>query len=56
MHFEIPFEDQKRATKFYQDVFKWRTQEVPDMSYVMAYSVDTDDKFMPKNREQSMAA
>lgn len=48
VHFEIPFEDQKRATKFYQDVFKWRTEDVPDMNYVMAYSVATDEKHMPK--------
>ncbi len=47
-HFEIPADDMARAKKFYSSVFGWKTSEVPNMEYVMASTVETDEKMMPK--------
>ncbi len=32
-HFEIPYDDQERAQKFYQDVFGWQINKFADMDY-----------------------
>src|SRR5262245_22873515 len=48
VHFEIPFENKQRAMKFYTDTFGWRLMDMPQMNYVMANTVDVDDKQMPK--------
>src|SRR5207244_3947573 len=48
VHFEIPFDDKVRAMKFYADTFGWQLMEMPQMSYVMARTVDVDKKQMPK--------
>lgn len=34
VHFEIPFDEKERATAFYQQVFGWRLDEMPDFDYV----------------------
>jgi hypothetical protein len=36
VHFEIPFEDQERASSFYSDVFGWQINALPQMRYVLA--------------------
>jgi predicted enzyme related to lactoylglutathione lyase len=36
VHFEIPFDDKKRAMKFYGDAFGWKLTDMAEMSYVMA--------------------
>lgn len=48
VHFEIPFDNKQRAMKFYTDSFGWKLQEFPEMNYVMATSVEVDEKFMPR--------
>jgi predicted enzyme related to lactoylglutathione lyase len=48
VHFEIPFDDKKRAMKFYADVFGWRLTDMAEMSYVMAETVDVDGERRPK--------
>jgi predicted enzyme related to lactoylglutathione lyase len=48
VHFEIPFDDKERAMKFYAETFGWRLTDMPQMSYVMAQSVDVDERQMPK--------
>jgi uncharacterized protein len=48
VHFEIPFDDEERAKKFYSDIFGWEIQEMPEMNYVIARSGPTDEKYMPK--------
>jgi predicted enzyme related to lactoylglutathione lyase len=48
VHFEIPFDDKKRAMKFYADAFGWKLSDIPEMSYVMAETVATDSSQMPK--------
>jgi predicted enzyme related to lactoylglutathione lyase len=48
VHFEIPFDDKARATRFYAEVFGWKLTDVPDMSYVMAETVPIDEQHKPK--------
>ena len=48
VHFEIPFDDKARATKFYTQVFGWKLTDMPDMSYVVAESVAVNEQRMPK--------
>lgn len=48
VHFEIPFDNKQRAMKFYTDSFGWQMQDMPDMQYVIAGTVEVDDKHMPK--------
>jgi len=48
VHFEIPAGDLERAKKFYQDAFGWQLDDQPGMEYVLAKTVETDEKMMPK--------
>jgi predicted enzyme related to lactoylglutathione lyase len=48
VHFEIPFDNKERAMKFYAQTFGWRLTDMPQMNYVVAQTVDVDDKQMPK--------
>jgi uncharacterized protein len=48
VHFEIPFDDKKRAMAFYSEVFGWKLTDMAEMSYVMAETVAIDDKQTPK--------
>lgn len=48
VHFEIPTDDLARAKKFYQDTFGWLLDDQPGMEYVIARTVEVDDKMMPK--------
>lgn len=45
-HFEIPADDLERAKTFYQGVFGWQIQQVPN--YHLITTVETDEKQMPK--------
>jgi predicted enzyme related to lactoylglutathione lyase len=47
VHFEIPFDDKKRAMKFYADAFDWKLMDMGEMNYVMAETVATNEKRMP---------
>ena len=47
VHFEIPFDDGDRATAFYQTVFGWQTQSMPEMDYTMAMTGPAGDDGMP---------
>ena len=47
VHFEVPYDDKDRSMKFYQDVFDWELQDMPEMKYTMARTVAVDDEFMP---------
>jgi predicted enzyme related to lactoylglutathione lyase len=48
VHFEIPFDDKKRAMKFYAEVFGWKLTDMAEMSYVMAETVGVNEQRMPK--------
>lgn len=45
VHFEMPYDDQKRMAGFYQNVFGWNTNPLgPDMgNYVLATTTETGD-------------
>ncbi len=47
VHFEIPYDDQGRAEKFYKDVFGWQISKFPDMDYHMVTTTPSDDKMKP---------
>jgi predicted enzyme related to lactoylglutathione lyase len=46
MHFEIPVDDESRATKFYETVFEWQIMKVPGMDYHFATTTPVDPKTM----------
>jgi len=48
VHFEIPFDDEERAKKFYAKVFDWEIQPMKEMSYVIVRSGPTDENYMPR--------
>jgi uncharacterized protein len=35
VHFEVPFEDQPRASTFYGEAFGWELTPMPDLGYVL---------------------
>ena len=48
VHFEIPFDNKQRAMEFYSSCFGWQLTEMPQMQYVMARTVDTNENQMPR--------
>jgi predicted enzyme related to lactoylglutathione lyase len=50
VHFEIPFDDKRRAMTFYAECFGWQLQDMPQMQYVMASTVATGPDYMPTER------
>jgi predicted enzyme related to lactoylglutathione lyase len=48
IHFEIPFDDKKRAMDFYAACFGWKLVDMPQMSYVLANTVEVDERQVPK--------
>jgi uncharacterized protein len=50
VHFEIPADDPKRASKFYSDVFGWQVKPMEGMPYWMLITTELDSQQrMPKN-------
>ena len=50
VHFEIPADDPKRASKFYSDVFGWQIQPIEGMPYWTLITTELDSSNrMPKN-------
>lgn len=47
VHFEVPADDVERARKFYREAFGWQMQPVPEMSYTMVRTTETDETGMP---------
>jgi uncharacterized protein len=43
VHFEIPFDDQERATRFYTEAFGWSLNAMPEMKYVLATTGPSDE-------------
>jgi len=48
IHFEVTASDPKRAQKFYEEVFGWKAQPMPEMNYTVWRTAETDDKGMIK--------
>ncbi len=47
-HFELPADDVKRASAFYQKTFEWAVQPMPEMGYTMLGTTESDAQGMPK--------
>jgi len=45
-HFEIPYEDQERAQKFYEEVFSWEITKFSDEGYYLAFTTKSDPNTM----------
>ena len=50
VHFEIPFEDKKRAMEFYKKLFGWKLNDMPEMNYVIVHTGEVDKKQMLKEK------
>lgn len=46
IHFEVPADDEARARKFYEKVFGWSFNVMPEMNYAMANTTDVDKEGM----------
>lgn len=47
VHFEVPFDDADRATRFYREVFDWQLQSMPDMGYTLVSTGPMGEQGMP---------
>jgi len=45
-HFEIPYEDQERVQKFYEEVFGWQITKFSDEGYYFAVTTKSDPNTM----------
>jgi len=48
VHFEIPADNVKRASKFYNDAFGWHIQQWESMPYWMIGTAESDEMGTPK--------
>ncbi len=50
VHFEMPYENNERLIKFYNDAFGWQMQKMgPEMGdYIIAVTSELDENKMPK--------
>jgi uncharacterized protein len=50
VHFEMPAEDKKRMTDFYQKAFGWRTNQLGEEhgQYILVTTTDSDENGAPK--------
>jgi predicted enzyme related to lactoylglutathione lyase len=48
VHFEIPADNLARAKKFYNTVFGWKMNEMPEMEYVLVETVELDKNGLPR--------
>jgi len=47
VHFEVPFSDGDRARNFYQQVFGWQLNVMPEMNYTMVSTGPVAETGMP---------
>lgn len=50
VHFEIPFDDQERAYKFYAEAFGWQFDDRPEWHYTIVQTGATNDDGTPADR------
>jgi uncharacterized protein len=46
VHFEIPYDNKNRASKFYSEIFGWQLLDIPEMEYTLIHSAETDENNM----------
>ena len=44
VHFEIPADDQGRATDFYREAFQWTNNAMPEMDYNIVITTPMDEQ------------
>lgn len=44
VHFEIPADNEDRARKFYESVFGWTFQVLPEMEYSLAMTTPVNNR------------
>jgi hypothetical protein len=44
VHFEVPFDDEERATRFYREVFDWQIASMPGMGYHLVTTGPSGDQ------------
>jgi len=47
VHFEVPYDDAERAGAFYAEVFGWKIQHMPELSYHIVSTGPATDEGMP---------
>ncbi|WP_250033385.1 VOC family protein [Paractinoplanes maris] len=47
IHFEVPFDDGERATRFYAEAFGWQLNSMPGYQYTMVTTTPTDEQGRP---------
>jgi uncharacterized protein len=50
VHFEIPYDDKDRASKFYSETFGWKLIDIPEMHYTLVHAAETDSNNMVIDR------
>jgi predicted enzyme related to lactoylglutathione lyase len=46
VHFEIPYDNKDRASKFYSEIFGWKLLDIPEMDYTMIHAAKIDKNNM----------
>lgn len=46
VHFEIPYDNKDRASKFYSEIFGWKLIDIPEMEYTIVHAARTDKNNM----------
>jgi uncharacterized protein len=46
VHFEIPYDNKDRASKFYSEIFGWKLLDIPEMEYTLIHAAETDKNNM----------
>jgi uncharacterized protein len=46
VHFEIPYDNKDRASRFYSEIFGWRLLDYPEMNYTIVHAAKTDKNNM----------
>lgn len=46
VHFEIPYDNKDRASRFYTEIFGWKLLDIPEMGYTMVHAAETDKNNM----------
>ena len=55
VHFEIPADDPKRASKFYSDVFGWQVQAMEGFPYWSLITTELDSTTFDAAKQRGMA-
>jgi uncharacterized protein len=46
VHFEIPYDNKNRVSRFYSEIFGWKLLDIPEMDYTLVHAAETDENNM----------